>query len=127
MSDSRHDCNLSIHYLEGFHVDGLRVTALLGALGLVAPGTLEAAVGRLDHEHVGVDDVGGVLAGCSQVVVDRDLRGRVGGWWGEGTRATMSATTLCTTLPEIPGCMTCTYVRSTLAQSVQRKLTSQGG
>ena len=73
--DSRHDCNLSIHYLEGFHVDGLRVTALLGALGLVAPaGTVEAAVGRLDHEHVGVDDVGGVLAGRGQVVVDRDLR-----------------------------------------------------
>ena len=65
----------SIHYLEGFHVDGLRVTALLGEHGLVAPGTLEAAVGRLDHEDVGVDDVGGVLAGCSQVVVDRDLRG----------------------------------------------------
>ena len=34
-------------------------------------------VGRIDHQNVGVDDVGGVLARRRQVVVDGDLRVRV--------------------------------------------------
>ena len=70
--DSRHNSDLSILYLECLHVDSLRLTSLLGDL----PCDLESAVGRLDHEDVGVDDVGRVLAGRRQVVVDRDLRGK---------------------------------------------------